>query len=91
MIKKMFSQPYFTPRDYFLLFSSFFFPPKCPFFVKDLLTVLSLVSTVCNFMSHEKCLKNVKIPCSCIAPSLVRVSKHTLSCLFHGTTGQIYC
>uniref|UniRef100_A0A8C6ZG82 Diacylglycerol kinase n=1 Tax=Nothoprocta perdicaria TaxID=30464 RepID=A0A8C6ZG82_NOTPE len=28
---------------------------------------------VCNFMSHEKCLKNVKIPCSCIAPSLVRV------------------
>uniref|UniRef100_A0A8B9MIL9 Uncharacterized protein n=1 Tax=Accipiter nisus TaxID=211598 RepID=A0A8B9MIL9_9AVES len=24
-------------------------------------------------MSHEKCLKNVKIPCSCIAPSLVRV------------------
>ncbi|NWH19550.1 DGKQ kinase, partial [Grus americana] len=31
------------------------------------------ISTVCNFMSHEKCLKNVKIPCSCIAPSLVRV------------------
>lgn len=29
-------------------------------------------------MSHEKCLKNVKIPCSCIAPSLVRVSNHTL-------------
>uniref|UniRef100_A0A8C9FPK3 Diacylglycerol kinase theta n=1 Tax=Pavo cristatus TaxID=9049 RepID=A0A8C9FPK3_PAVCR len=28
---------------------------------------------VCNFMSHEKCLKNVNIPCSCIAPSLVRV------------------
>ncbi|XP_074850653.1 diacylglycerol kinase theta [Carettochelys insculpta] len=28
---------------------------------------------VCNFMSHEKCLKHVKIPCSCIAPSLVRV------------------
>uniref|UniRef100_A0A8B9I404 Diacylglycerol kinase n=1 Tax=Anser brachyrhynchus TaxID=132585 RepID=A0A8B9I404_9AVES len=28
---------------------------------------------VCNFMSHEKCLKNVKIPCSCIAASLVRV------------------
>ncbi|KFP60537.1 Diacylglycerol kinase theta, partial [Cariama cristata] len=27
----------------------------------------------CNFMSHEKCLKNVKIPCSCIAPTLVRV------------------
>uniref|UniRef100_A0A8D0FMD9 Diacylglycerol kinase n=1 Tax=Strix occidentalis caurina TaxID=311401 RepID=A0A8D0FMD9_STROC len=30
-------------------------------------------SKFCNFMSHEKCLKNVKIPCSCIAPSLVRV------------------
>ncbi|XP_068927793.1 diacylglycerol kinase theta [Petaurus breviceps papuanus] len=28
---------------------------------------------VCNFMSHEKCLKHVKIPCACIAPSLVRV------------------
>ncbi|XP_019373758.1 PREDICTED: diacylglycerol kinase theta [Gavialis gangeticus] len=28
---------------------------------------------ICNFMSHEKCLKHVKIPCSCIAPSLVRV------------------
>ncbi|XP_038626424.1 diacylglycerol kinase theta isoform X1 [Tachyglossus aculeatus] len=28
---------------------------------------------VCNFMSHEKCLKHVKILCSCIAPSLVRV------------------
>lgn len=24
-------------------------------------------------MSHEKCLKHVKIPCSCVAPSLVRV------------------
>lgn len=33
-----------------------------------------LFSTVCNFMSHEKCLKYVKIPCSSIAPSLVRVS-----------------
>uniref|UniRef100_A0A8C6JPW5 Diacylglycerol kinase n=1 Tax=Melopsittacus undulatus TaxID=13146 RepID=A0A8C6JPW5_MELUD len=28
---------------------------------------------VCNFMSHEKCLKNIKVPCSCVAPSLVRV------------------
>uniref|UniRef100_A0A8C3RZU6 Diacylglycerol kinase n=1 Tax=Chelydra serpentina TaxID=8475 RepID=A0A8C3RZU6_CHESE len=28
---------------------------------------------VCNFMSHEKCLKHVKIPCSCIASSLVRI------------------
>lgn len=28
---------------------------------------------VCNFMSHEKCLKHVKIPCTGMAPSLVRV------------------
>ncbi|XP_008840011.1 diacylglycerol kinase theta isoform X2 [Nannospalax galili] len=28
---------------------------------------------VCNFMAHEKCLKQVKTPCTSIAPSLVRV------------------
>ncbi|XP_056374232.1 diacylglycerol kinase theta isoform X2 [Hyla sarda] len=28
---------------------------------------------VCNFMSHEKCLKHVKTLCSCLAPGLVRV------------------
>ncbi|XP_048220034.1 diacylglycerol kinase theta isoform X1 [Perognathus longimembris pacificus] len=28
---------------------------------------------VCNFMSHEKCLKQVKTPCASAAPSLVRV------------------
>ncbi|XP_055102609.1 diacylglycerol kinase theta isoform X1 [Symphalangus syndactylus] len=28
---------------------------------------------VCNFMSHEKCLKHVRIPCTSMAPSLVRV------------------
>uniref|UniRef100_A0A2K6M0U6 Diacylglycerol kinase n=1 Tax=Rhinopithecus bieti TaxID=61621 RepID=A0A2K6M0U6_RHIBE len=28
---------------------------------------------VCNFMSHEKCLKLVRIPCTSVAPSLVRV------------------
>ncbi|KAM5158581.1 diacylglycerol kinase theta isoform 4-T4 [Callospermophilus lateralis] len=28
---------------------------------------------VCNFMSHEKCLKHVRTPCTGIAPSLVRV------------------
>ncbi|OWK13677.1 DGKQ [Cervus elaphus hippelaphus] len=27
---------------------------------------------VCNFMSHEKCLKHVKTPCTSVAPSLVR-------------------
>ncbi|MXQ99137.1 hypothetical protein E5288_WYG020055 [Bos mutus] len=27
----------------------------------------------CNFMSHEKCLKHVKTPCTSVAPSLVRV------------------
>ncbi|XP_073898882.1 diacylglycerol kinase theta isoform X3 [Castor canadensis] len=28
---------------------------------------------VCNFMSHEKCLKQVKTPCTSVVPSLVRV------------------
>ncbi|XP_069092678.1 diacylglycerol kinase theta [Pleurodeles waltl] len=28
---------------------------------------------VCNFMSHEKCRKHVKILCACLAPSAVRV------------------
>ncbi|XP_008567756.1 PREDICTED: diacylglycerol kinase theta [Galeopterus variegatus] len=28
---------------------------------------------VCNFMSHEKCLKHVRTPCASAAPSLVRV------------------
>ncbi|EHB07012.1 Diacylglycerol kinase theta [Heterocephalus glaber] len=28
---------------------------------------------VCNFMSHEKCLRHVKTACACVAPSLVRV------------------
>ncbi|XP_030657174.1 diacylglycerol kinase theta isoform X4 [Nomascus leucogenys] len=28
---------------------------------------------VCNFMSHEKCLKHVRTPCTSMAPSLVRV------------------
>uniref|UniRef100_A0A2K5CW60 Diacylglycerol kinase n=1 Tax=Aotus nancymaae TaxID=37293 RepID=A0A2K5CW60_AOTNA len=29
---------------------------------------------VCNFMSHEKCLKHVRTPCTSVAPSLVRVA-----------------
>ncbi|XP_069451063.1 diacylglycerol kinase theta isoform X2 [Ovis canadensis] len=32
-----------------------------------------ILCDVCNFMSHEKCLKHVKIPCTSVAPSLVRV------------------
>ncbi|XP_072549421.1 diacylglycerol kinase theta [Salminus brasiliensis] len=28
---------------------------------------------VCNFMSHEKCLKHVRTVCSCMAPTVVRV------------------
>lgn len=28
---------------------------------------------VCNFMSHERCLKHVKTPCTGLAPSLVQV------------------
>lgn len=66
----------------------------CLFFTKsvceDLLNGSYFISVVCNFMSHEKCLKNVKIPCSCIAPSLVRVSKHTRPCFFLGVIAQIY-
>lgn len=37
-------------------------------------THTALIPTVCNFMSHEKCLKLVRIPCTSVAPSLVRVS-----------------
>ncbi|XP_046279724.1 diacylglycerol kinase theta isoform X5 [Marmota monax] len=36
---------------------------------------------VCNFMSHEKCLKHVRTPCTGIAPSLVRC----VSCTFTPT------
>ncbi|XP_059023601.1 diacylglycerol kinase theta isoform X4 [Mustela lutreola] len=36
---------------------------------------------VCNFMSHEKCLKHVKTPCTGVAPSLVRC----VSCTFTPT------
>ncbi|XP_007467966.1 PREDICTED: diacylglycerol kinase theta [Lipotes vexillifer] len=32
-----------------------------------------ILCDVCNFMSHEKCLKHVKTPCASVAPSLVRV------------------
>ncbi|GAB1289967.1 Diacylglycerol kinase theta [Apodemus speciosus] len=36
-------------------------------------TSSSTLQVFCNFMSHEKCLKQVKTPCTSIAPSLVRV------------------
>lgn len=36
-------------------------------------THMAFLPTVCNFMSHEKCLKHVKTPCTSVAPSLVRV------------------
>ncbi|XP_032347751.1 diacylglycerol kinase theta isoform X10 [Camelus ferus] len=32
-----------------------------------------ILCDVCNFMSHEKCVKHVKTPCTSVAPSLVRV------------------
>nr|XP_023687202.1 diacylglycerol kinase theta isoform X2 [Paramormyrops kingsleyae] len=35
--------------------------------------LVGFLCEVCNFMSHEKCLKLVKAACSCMAPSLVRV------------------
>lgn len=36
-------------------------------------THMALLPTVCNFMSHEKCVKHVKTACTSVAPSLVRV------------------
>ena len=46
----------------------------------------ALVPTVCNFMSHEKCLKHVKTPCTSVAPSLVRVRMELgrCTCTFGG-------
>ncbi|XP_035281830.1 diacylglycerol kinase theta isoform X1 [Anguilla anguilla] len=35
--------------------------------------LVGFLCEVCNFMSHEKCLKHVKTVCSCVAPTLVRV------------------
>ncbi|KAL4641655.1 diacylglycerol kinase theta [Arapaima gigas] len=35
--------------------------------------LVGFLCEVCNFMSHEKCLKHVKSVCSCMAPLLVRV------------------
>lgn len=34
---------------------------------------MKILSLVCNFMSHEKCLKQVKMPCAILAPRLVHV------------------
>ncbi|KAG5845329.1 hypothetical protein ANANG_G00137700 [Anguilla anguilla] len=34
--------------------------------------LVGFLCEVCNFMSHEKCLKHVKTVCSCVAPTLVR-------------------
>ncbi|XP_004617498.2 diacylglycerol kinase theta [Sorex araneus] len=35
--------------------------------------LVGFLCDVCNFMSHEKCLKQVKMPCASLAPGLVRV------------------
>lgn len=43
------------------------------------LTVLS-VSSVCNFMCHEKCLKTLRSVCSCMTPSVVQVSNKQVRC-----------
>uniref|UniRef100_A0A8C3UFK2 Diacylglycerol kinase n=1 Tax=Catharus ustulatus TaxID=91951 RepID=A0A8C3UFK2_CATUS len=48
-------------------------PTFCHYCTDFIWGLAGYLCEVCNFMSHEKCLKNVKIPCSCIAPSLVRV------------------
>ncbi|KAB1282690.1 Diacylglycerol kinase theta [Camelus dromedarius] len=36
-----------------------------------------ILCDVCNFMSHEKCVKHVKTPCTSVAPSLVRVRAYS--------------
>ncbi|XP_062381306.1 diacylglycerol kinase theta isoform X1 [Sardina pilchardus] len=35
--------------------------------------LVGFLCEVCNFMSHEKCLKHVRTVCSCVTPTLVRV------------------
>uniref|UniRef100_A0A671PM18 Diacylglycerol kinase n=1 Tax=Sinocyclocheilus anshuiensis TaxID=1608454 RepID=A0A671PM18_9TELE len=35
--------------------------------------IVGFVCEVCNFMSHEKCLKHVRTMCSCMAPTQVQV------------------
>uniref|UniRef100_A0A8C9YYG0 Diacylglycerol kinase n=1 Tax=Sander lucioperca TaxID=283035 RepID=A0A8C9YYG0_SANLU len=44
--------------------------------------LIGFLCEVCNFMCHEKCLKTLRSACSCMAPSLVRVSK-TNMCELH--------
>uniref|UniRef100_A0A8C6Y7C8 Diacylglycerol kinase n=1 Tax=Naja naja TaxID=35670 RepID=A0A8C6Y7C8_NAJNA len=48
-------------------------PTFCHYCTDFIWGLAGYLCEVCNFMSHEKCLKYVKIPCSSIAPSLVRV------------------
>lgn len=52
----------------------------------------ALVPTVCNFMSHEKCLKHVKTPCTSVAPSLVRVRMELgrCTCTFGGRAQRVW-
>lgn len=49
-----------------------------------------LFPAVCNFMSHEKCLKQVKTPCTSIAPSLVRVSVGAVHMAFMGLRADLW-
>ncbi|XP_061490933.1 diacylglycerol kinase theta isoform X3 [Rhineura floridana] len=48
-------------------------PTFCHYCTDFIWGLAGYLCEVCNFMSHEKCLKHVKIPCSCVAPSLIRV------------------
>lgn len=54
-----------------------------------MLTDTALFPAVCNFMSHEKCLKQVKTPCTSIAPSLVRVSAGPVHVAFVGLSADL--
>uniref|UniRef100_A0A8C3A3I2 Diacylglycerol kinase n=1 Tax=Cyclopterus lumpus TaxID=8103 RepID=A0A8C3A3I2_CYCLU len=41
--------------------------------------LVGFLCEVCNFMCHEKCLKTLRWPCSCMTPAAVRVSKTNAS------------
>ncbi|XP_063150923.1 diacylglycerol kinase theta isoform X2 [Candoia aspera] len=59
-------------------------PTFCHYCTDFIWGLAGYLCEVCNFMSHEKCLKYVKIPCSSIAPHLVRVPvAHCLGPLGH--------
>uniref|UniRef100_A0A673AQQ7 Diacylglycerol kinase n=1 Tax=Sphaeramia orbicularis TaxID=375764 RepID=A0A673AQQ7_9TELE len=43
--------------------------------------LVGFLCEVCNFMCHEKCLKTLRSVCSCVTPTLIRVSYASLMCV----------